>query len=116
MKYLYTLLVSLLIIIAVLIPGPHLPDVNIVGFDKVVHIGMFGAWAMAVYYDFSIRSTRHLWAMVAGLAFSVFTEIVQIFIEGRTFDWSDMVADAIGLILGLTIGAWMLRKLFRLKD
>lgn len=73
---------------------------------------MFGAWAMAVYYDFTIRGLRYVWAFIGGLVFSLITEIVQIFIEGRTFDWSDMVADAIGLIAGLTIGAWVVRKLF----
>lgn len=115
MKYLFTGIVSVLILIAVLIPGSDLPNVDFVGFDKVVHIGMFGAWAMAVYYDFSVRGLRHVWAFIAGLAFSLFTEIVQLFVEGRTFDWSDMVADAIGLILGLTIGAWVVRKLFGLR-
>ena len=51
MKY-ATLTVSILIIIAVLIPGSNLPDVNIGGYDKLIHIGMFFTWALAVRFDF----------------------------------------------------------------
>jgi len=111
MKYLFTGIVSTLILIAVLIPGSNLPSVNFVGFDKIVHIGLFGAWAMAVYYDFNVKGYKYLIVFVAGLFFSVFTEILQIFVEGRTFDWTDIVADSIGLIAGFLFGGWIVRTI-----
>lgn len=112
MKYLFTFIVSLLIVIAVLLPGSSIPEVNFIGVDKIVHVGMFGAWAMAVYFDFNVGGTiQYLKAFGAGVIFSLFTEVVQIFIEGRTFDWSDMIADAFGLLAGLTIGGWIIRRI-----
>lgn len=113
MKYLFTLLISLLILIAVLIPGSNLPDVNLVGLDKFVHIGLFGLWTMAVYFDFKLTGFQYVIAFVAGLVFSLFTEVLQFFVEGRTFDWLDTLADVFGLAAGLTIGAWLIRMLLR---
>jgi VanZ family protein len=112
MKYAPTLIVSILILIAVLIPGPNVPSVGIAGFDKFVHFGMFGTWAVAVRYDFNGRF-RFWVAFSLGLGFSLFTEIIQVFAEARTFDWYDIVADVVGLLAGLAISAYLLR-LFKL--
>jgi VanZ family protein len=103
MKYLYTTVVSLLILVVVLLPGSAVPDVNFIGFDKIVHIGMFGLWALAVSYDF--RQVKFLMAWAMGISFSLLTEVLQVFIEGRTFDWFDIFADIIGLSIGLLVGA-----------
>jgi VanZ family protein len=111
MRFVPTAVVSILILIAVLLPGSNVPDVNIAGFDKVVHIGMFGLWAWAIRYDFFLSRFNFLLAMSAGLAFSLFTELLQIFVEGRSFDWTDMVADGVGLVLGLVTGGWVARYL-----
>jgi hypothetical protein len=98
-KY-FTIVVSILIIIAVLIPGSNIPSVNFVGIDKIVHVSMFAAWAVAMRIDFDAK----LWQIfVLGLVFSLFTELLQLFVEGRTFDSYDMIADAAGLLLGLLV-------------
>ena len=104
MKY-ATLLVSLLIIIAVLVPGGNLPDVSIGGYDKLIHMLMFLGWALVVQYDFGTAPfTRLLLYLASGILFSILTEVLQIMVEGRSFDIYDMIADIIGLILGLLIG------------
>ena len=112
MKFL-TGLVSLLIIIAVLIPGSNLPDVNIGGYDKLIHMVMFASWAVAVRYDFDRKPFRYAKVFLAGVLFSALTEVLQILVEGRSFDIYDMVADAGGLIIGLWLSApvvkWMRR-------
>ena len=110
MKY-ATVLVSTLIIIAVLIPGSKVPDVGIGGFDRLVHIGMFAVWAVAVRFDFHPRSFPFVLVFLAGLLFSFVTEILQLLVEGRTFDVYDMIADAIGLVLGLLVSGRVLRIL-----
>jgi VanZ family protein len=108
MKY-ATLIVSVLIVIAVLIPGPDLPDVDIGGFDKLIHMAMFGAWALAVRYDFN-RTPFPLFGFFAtGILFSGLTEVLQLLVEGRTFDLYDMAADAVGLLAGFAIGAPLIR-------
>jgi VanZ family protein len=106
MKYFFTTLVTLLILVAVLLPGSAVPDVNFIGFDKIVHIGLFGLWALAVRYDF--RLVKFSLAFIIGLSFSLLTEVLQVFVEGRTFDWFDMIADCIGLSIGLLVGVRVL--------
>jgi len=114
MKYV-TILVSLLIITAILIPGSNLPDVNIGSYDKLIHVVMFAVWALAVRYDFDTRPVRYLMIFVAGLLFSLLTEVLQILVEGRTFDTYDMAADGVGLIVGLLISAPVLKWVKRFK-
>jgi VanZ family protein len=104
MKYLFTFLVSILILIAVLIPGSNLPAMGgFMGLDKFVHISMFGGWAVAVCYDFKLKGSTYLIAFIAGMIFSLLTEVLQFFVEGRTFDWYDTIADAVGLLLGFLL-------------
>jgi len=110
MKY-PTFLISLLIIIAVLIPGKNLPDVGVGGYDKVIHMGMFLLWALAVRYDFDTKPFRYIVFLVTGLLFSVLTEVLQLVVEGRGFDVYDMVADTTGLVAGLLIGGRVIRWL-----
>ncbi len=113
MKYLFTASLSILILIAVLIPGSTLPDVNpFIGFDKLVHIALFGAWALAVYYEFRKPEFNLFLAFVIGISFSLFTEVLQLFVEDRSFDVYDLFADAAGLIIGLTVSPSVL-KLFK---
>jgi VanZ family protein len=112
MKY-ATALVSILIVIAVLIPGSNLPDVGIGGFDKLIHVAMFGTWAVAVRYDFNIKPFPWLFTFFVGLLFSGLTEILQLVVEGRTFDVYDMVADTIGLVAGLLVSGPILKKVHR---
>lgn len=114
---LFTLIVSVLIMIAVLIPGSNIPDVDVVGVDKLVHICMFAAWAIALRFDFP---KAPLWLVfVLGMMFSFLTEVVQLFAEGRTFDFYDMLFDALGLLIGLTLSRFAIRlinRLFRIRQ
>lgn len=112
MKY-ATAVVSILIIIAVLIPGSNLPDVGMGGFDKIVHIGMFTVWAWAIRWDFQSEKFPYAIVFVTGLLFSLLTEVLQLLVEGRSFDIYDMAADMIGLALGLLTSGLMKRLVNR---
>jgi len=113
MKYLFTILVSLLILVAVIIPGSNLPSVDFVGIDKIVHIGLFGLWAFAVCYDFRSGNFNYFLIFFIGVFFSFSTEVLQVFVEGRTFDWYDLIADYMGSILGLSVSKPLLKWLKR---
>ena len=104
-----TIVVTLLIVVAVVIPGNDLPDVDIGGYDKVIHLGMFAVWAISVRYDFKTRPSRCYLIFLAGVLFSVLTEILQLPVEGRSFDLYDMAADAAGLLTGLLMSGPVLR-------
>ena len=110
MKYWTTIGVTVLILVAVLLPGSKVPDVGITGFDKLAHVTLFFLWSLAVRHDFT---TGFNWIMVwvVGVLFSISTEILQLFAEDRSFDLWDMLADAVGLSFGLITGAAVLKLL-----
>lgn len=110
MKY-ATIIVSVLIVIAVLIPGNDLPDVDVGGYDKLIHAAMFAAWTMAVRYDFDRRPFPYFWVFATGVAFSALTEVLQLLVEGRSFDMYDMAADTLGVVAGLLASARVARWL-----
>jgi VanZ family protein len=114
MKY-ATLIVSLLITIAVLIPGSNLPDVGVGGLDKIVHMGMFAVWAVAVRYDLNTKAFKFLPVFALGILFSLLTEVIQLLVEGRTFDVYDMAADAIGIVIGLLVGGQVVKLIDKVK-
>ena len=107
-----TLIVSILILVAVLIPGSNIPDVSVVGVDKFVHVTMFASWAVALAFDFRFFRPWQIFAL--GMAFSIFTEILQLFAEERSFDLYDILADAGGLLLGLLLAKPAVRIMSRL--
>ena len=108
MKY-ATFFVSLLIIIALLIPGDNLPHIGIGGYDKLIHMAMFAVWAVAVRFDFDTKPFRYILIFLVGLLFSVLTEFLQLLVEGRSFDIYDMAADTVGLIAGLLVSGRVVR-------
>jgi VanZ family protein len=52
---------------------------------------------------------------LAGLAFSLLTELLQLLVEGRTFDPYDMLADAVGLMIGLLVSGPVLKLVSKIK-
>ena len=110
--FLPTILTTLLILVAVLLPGSKLPDVDVVGIDKAVHFGLFFIWALALRFDFGARF-RWPWALVIGLLFTVATEVFQIVVDGRTFDRWDIVFDSLGLAVGLCLGPFIIPRVHK---
>jgi VanZ family protein len=108
LKYIATTISTLLILVAVLLPGSNLPDIQFTGIDKVAHVGLFMLWSLSVRRDFG-PSFRWVACLLVGLTFSWLTEVFQIVVDGRTFDYSDIIADAAGLALGLLLGRPLLQ-------
>lgn len=92
------LLWSALIVLACSWPGKDLPESPVVGFDKIVHIGMFVGWTI-LWLLYAPR--KILLILPLGMAFGVFLEFYQQWLPfDRTFDWWDAAADALGVLLG----------------
>lgn len=106
-----TLIISVLIIIAVLIPGGDLPDVNIGGYDKLIHMVMFATWALGVRYDFDRTPFPYARFFLLGVAFSALSELLQLLVEGRSVDIYDMIADTAGLAVGFLMSGPVVRIL-----
>jgi VanZ family protein len=80
-------------------PAPP-PQVD-TGWDKANHALAFATLAVTAELAFwTLRGRR--WRNAAGLmAFGAFIEVVQSRIPGRSGEWPDLVADAVGVALGL---------------
>lgn len=109
MKYWYTIGITLLILIAVLLPGSAVPDVGSFGLDKIIHFLLFFVWAVALRFDFP--SLKKILGFIIGIVFSCLTEVFQLFTEDRSFDFFDMLADAVGLATGLILSHLVIRML-----
>jgi glycopeptide antibiotics resistance protein len=111
-KYWPSIGATLLIFLAVLLPGGNLPRVDFPHFDKYVHIAMFFVWAIAMRTDFS---GLRVWQLVLlGISFGLFTEFLQFFTEHRSFDILDFVADSVGIALGYYAAPfvmWIVKKI-----
>ncbi len=104
------------VLAAALVPTEWLwpEDLNLPGFisDKWLHGITFTVLALW----FSGQYARHsYWRLVTGLvAFGLLIEVTQRMVSYRTADWVDLLADLIGVAVGMSIalagtGGWSLR-------
>ncbi|HEU4573578.1 MAG TPA: VanZ family protein [Chitinophagaceae bacterium] len=89
------------------LPGSALPNaswLNAIHFDKFVHVGMFCllvlTWCFAMLKR--INDPGHLkkaftWILIIWILYGAGMEFVQLyFVSNRTFDLTDIAADAVG--------------------
>jgi VanZ family protein len=89
--------------------------------DKIGHLLLFGLLALLLNHSLafrqvSFRQYSFLLGSVVVLAFAITEEFSQLFFSSRTFDWSDMACDVIGVrilsssIVVKTINKWYDRQ------
>jgi VanZ family protein len=94
------------------LPGSAFPKENWldkIWLDKWVHIGMFAilvtlwCWAMLTKYAVGTKlRALFIWIGLVGLAYGIGMEFVQkYFINNRSFDVGDIMADSVGCTLGV---------------
>lgn len=89
---------TLLIFVACSWPGKQMPEAPIVGFDKLVHVGLFGTWTVLWLLAYPEKA---ILIILSGIAYGVGIEFYQEAMPlDRSFDWLDIVADSIGVFLG----------------
>ena len=104
----FAILWTLLIFIACLLPAKDIPEVDVPFADKWVHFMMFGGFA---FLWLCSRPSRKLGALFFMLAITVFTgwivECLQGMLTslGRSKDMMDVLADAVGGLLGVVLFA-----------
>jgi VanZ family protein len=102
----------LLVLMAVVSWFAFVPDPGgsgIAHIDKVKHLLAFGALGFAAALAGHNQSLRLQRVMLALLAYGLFIEVVQSYLPSRRGDWQDLLADAAGIALGMTLVA-ALRK------
>lgn len=89
---------TLLILVACTWPGKDIPSAPVVGFDKIVHAGLFIGWTTLWILAYP-KKARML--ILVGMAYGLGLEFYQQLLPfERTFDWWDAVADAVGVVIG----------------
>lgn len=89
---------SFLILVACTWPGKDLPAAPVLGFDKIVHSGLFTVWAILALIIYPEKSR---FVVGLGMAYGLGLEFYQQLLPfDRTFDWWDAVADAAGVLIG----------------
>src|SRR5690349_13553587 len=104
-------------IILLVMPGsdvPTLPFLDLVYFDKWVHIGMFGVltflWSFTFLKTELIAKRMFVIITIVSILYGVMMEFVQkYFAFERDFDLLDMVADSIGSILAFIWLTYLLK-------
>jgi len=104
-KYIVTILATLLVLTAVLWPGSQIPTTKL-PIDKLVHFLLFTGWTSAIILDFNVKWVK---ALLAGVLFALLTELIQIPLEKRTFDLNDVFADTAGVLFAIANSAWIQR-------
>ena len=98
------------------IPGTRLPSVDLPQADKLVHAGIYAVLGVLILRIlepdrlFRPRPLRLLVAIFLATLYGVSDEIHQLWTPGRTADWRDVVADALGAsagTLGIVAMRWM---------
>lgn len=100
---------TILILLACSWPGSNLPEAPIVGFDKVVHVGLFAGFTFLWLFRYPKQQTR---IIILGISYGVFIEIYQKYTPlNRSFDWWDILADSVGVLVGV-LTVYLFRKYF----
>ena len=91
------------------IPGDSIPNYTLFSHDKVGHFGVFFIGALLWFATWPDRLRR---IFAYGVAFSVGTELYQGLMPflGRSADPFDVIADVMGLTVGLGVALWIQRK------
>jgi VanZ family protein len=107
------LLVILILTICWLAFSPAPPRRIDTGWDKANHALAFAVLAFTAEMAFWPVTARRRLNVLGLLTFGVFIEVVQSGIPGRSADALDVLADGVGITLGLTAIALLAWLLFR---
>lgn len=103
------------ILFACFLPGDDVPKVDLFEVDKLVHIGLFGAcsflWGLS-FKNYGNLIRFWIWLLGACIGLGILVELIQStsWVQGRTGDYHDVLADTLGALLGI----WLVRYCIRM--
>lgn len=87
---------------------------KIQGMDKVAHFGLFFILTVLAYPAFRFAEKNVNWqiaiSIIYGILISFLTEYGQQFVQGRSSDILDFIADSLGVFCGLAFAKLVLFK------
>jgi VanZ family protein len=94
-------------------PGSVYPQTRIPAADKMVHLALYGMLGALCGRALMLRRRRSVAgrpvllvvvaAALLATLFGVSDELHQLFVPGRSADWHDAVADALGAVVGAAV-------------
>lgn len=100
------------------LPRVRLPDMPGANDDKILHVIAFAglsfllSWAIPTKLTDRFRNVRL--AAMGAILYGAIDEVTQIPV-GRTADWKDLIADAIGAVLGVIAYSILREILWKIK-
>lgn len=91
-----------------LTPAP--PAQLSLGWDKANHALAFAALAFAGDNGFGRSGRRRIGVALVLVAYGAAIEIAQYFVPTRSCEWSDLVADIVGITIGFCLSALTLGR------
>jgi len=85
------------------------PSVSL-GWDKLNHFSAFAALALAAWLGFRAVRRHQLISLLGVLAYGGAIELVQLVVPGRSSEWLDLLADAVGILIGALLAAGLLKQ------
>jgi VanZ family protein len=88
---------------ASLLPGKSVPTVVLLGWDKLAHaVAFFGLGLVTA--SIVIKQPRWPWIVMGyGLIAAVLSEVLQLFVPGRSCSIWDVVADMLGITASIVV-------------
>ncbi len=110
----WTILTQILLCLpASVLPGGGF--LNVPYIDKIAHLGLFGGlvffWILFLYFrSREVVSSFIKWLIVVlTIIYGTLMEYVQLyFVPNRSFDTGDIIADAVGALIGYIITQWFI--------
>jgi VanZ family protein len=104
-----TLLV-LCLVVAYLALTPTPPrEADLFGWDKLNHASAFAAMAWAAVLGFREQRMHRRTIAIALVAYGAGIEIAQLWVPGRSCEWGDLLADSVGVAVGILLATALLR-------
>lgn len=102
---------SLCLLVGYLALAPRPPaEADLFNWDKLNHAAAFAALAWAAMLGFRERLVYRRYVALGLVAYGAAIEIAQWFTPGRSCEWSDLLADSIGIAAGMLLAAALMQS------
>ncbi len=117
-KYPLSLLIIAAIIFLSLFNPPETKLDSVTFIDKIAHVCMYGGLELIIWIEYLRRHANLnkvkliLLGIAAPIALGGIMELAQMLLTvERSGEWADLIADALGVLLGAAAGQFILRPL-----
>ena len=121
-KYPLSLLTIVAILFLSLFNPPKTKLDNVSNIDKIAHVCMYGGLELIIWIEYLRHHTNLNWIKILslGIIFPIvlggILEVAQMKLTlNRSGEWTDFLADGIGVLIGAAVGYFAIRTIFRKK-